>query len=245
VLRYLKHFGLDAVVSPLVLALIAVDITGLLLLDRRQNSSRIADWLPARAHGALNRLLRVYALSTRALMGGLVQWAKSLGKGCLAIDDVVVSKPFSQQNRWVGWTYSTSEKRYVRGFHVVVLLWCVDGWRIPVAFRLWRPKKQSRPSRYRTKPQLAWEMIVEVYQAGLPIEYIVFDTLYTAGWLTKKINRLGLKWVGVLHPNTTVYYRHRRYQVASLEPGLKLKWRRRLQLRARSIVAYLPKYGTV
>lgn len=245
VLRYLKHFGLDAVVSPLVLALIAVDITGLLLLDRRQNSSRIADWLPARAHDALNRLLRVYALSTRALMGGLVQWAKSLGKGCLAIDDVVVSKPFSQQNRWVGWTYSTSEKRYVRGFHVVVLLWCVDGWRIPVAFRLWRPKKQSRPSRYRTKPQLAWEMIVEVYQAGLPIEYIVFDTLYTAGWLTKKINRLGLKWVGVLHPNTTVYYRHRRYQVASLEPGLKLKWRRRLQLRARSIVAYLPKYGTV
>ena len=54
-------------------------------------------------------------------------------------------------------------------------------------------------------------MIVEVYQAGLPIEYIVFDTLYTAGWLTKKINRRGLKWVGVLHPNTTVYYRHRRY----------------------------------
>ncbi len=38
------------------------------------------------------------------------------------VDDVVVSKPFSKRNRWVGWTYSTSEKRKVRGFHVVVLL---------------------------------------------------------------------------------------------------------------------------
>jgi len=245
VLRHLKAFGMGAVISPLTLGLMAVYITGLLLLDRRQNGTRIADWLPARAHDALNRLLRVHQVSTRALMGRLIQWARGLGKGYLTIDDVVVSKPFSRQSRWVGWTYSTSEKRHVRGFHVVVLLWCVGPWRIPVAFRLWRPKAHSRPGRYRTKPQLAWEMIVEVFQAGLPIEYIVFDTLYTAGWLTKKINRLGLTWVGVLHPNTTVYYRKKRQKAASLGNRLRLKWRARLQLRARSIVAYLPKYGTI
>ena len=57
------------------------------------------------------------------------------------------------------------------------------------------PGPQS-PRPYRTKPQLAWEMIVEVIQAGLPIQYIVFDTLYTAGWLTKRFNRLGLIWWG-------------------------------------------------
>ena len=87
--------------------------------------------------------------------------------------------------------------------------------------------------------------MVEVVQDRLPIQYIVFDTLYTAGWLTKKINWLGLTWVGVLHPNTTVYYRNRRQKAASLGNRLRLKWRARLQLRARSIVAYLPKYGTI
>ena len=46
VLRALKLFGLGACVSPLVFALMAVYITGLLLLDRRQNRTRIADWLP-------------------------------------------------------------------------------------------------------------------------------------------------------------------------------------------------------
>ncbi len=78
------------------------------------------------------------------------------------LDDVVVSKPFSKQSRWVGWTYSTTEKRHVRGFHAVVLLWCVGPWRIPMAFRLWRPKAHGRPRRYHTKPQLVWEIIGEV-----------------------------------------------------------------------------------
>ena len=245
VVRSLRAFGVGATLSPLVFGLMAVYITGLLLLDRRQNGTRIADWLPARAHDALNRLLRTHQVSTRGVMEAIIGWAKGLGSGYLAIDDVVVSKPFSKRSRWVGWTYSTSEKRKVRGFHVVVLLWCTEHWRIPVAFRLWRPKQHCRPKQYRTKLQLAWEMIVEVYQTGLPIEYIVFDTLYTAGWLTKKINRLGLKWVGVLHSRTTVYYRNRRWRVASLGEWLRLKWRPSLQLQARSIVAYLPKYGTL
>ena len=80
-----------------------------------------AGWLPAHAHDALNRLLRVHPVSTRAWMGGLIQWTRGLGQGYLVVDDVVVSKPFSKQSRWVGWTYSTSEKRRVGGFHVVVL----------------------------------------------------------------------------------------------------------------------------
>jgi len=245
VVRSLRAFGLAATLSPLVFGLMAIYITGLLLLDRRQNGTRIADWLPACAHDALNRLLRTHELSTRALMKAVIAWAKQLGSGYLAVDDVVVSKPFCKRSRWVGWTYSTSEKRKVRGFHVVVLLWCSACWRIPVAFRVWRPKKSCRPKRYCKKTQLAWEMIVEVHQEGLGIDHIVFDTLYTAGWMTKKINRLGLKWVGVIHPRTTVYHRDRRWSAASLGKWLKLKWRARLQLRACSIVAYLPKYGTL
>ena len=58
VMRGLTTLGLGAVLSPLVLSLMALYITGLLLLDRRQNGTRIADWLPARAHDAINRLLR-------------------------------------------------------------------------------------------------------------------------------------------------------------------------------------------
>ena len=66
-----------------------------------------------------------------------------------------------------------------------------------------------------------------------------------SGWLTKKISRLGLTWIGVLHLRTTVCYRHRRWSAATLADYLELKWRSRLQLRAASIVTYVPKYGTL
>lgn len=244
--KSLKAFGFGAALCPLTFSLMAVYITGLLLLDRRQNGTRIADWLPARAHDAINRLLRTHTISTRVLMDTVISWARRLDvAGYLAIDDVVVEKPFSRCVPWVGWTYSTSQKRKVRGLHIVVLLWCAAGWRIPVAFRIWRPKSRCRAKTYRKKTQLAWEMVGEVYQTGLEITYVTGDTLYSGGWLVKKINRLGLTWVGVLHPRTTVIYHNRRWSAASLEEFLKLKWRKRLQLRACSIVAYLPKYGTL
>jgi hypothetical protein len=46
VVRSLKEFGMGAVLSPLVFGLMAVYITGLLLLDRRRNGTRIANCLP-------------------------------------------------------------------------------------------------------------------------------------------------------------------------------------------------------
>jgi hypothetical protein len=178
--RALKAFGFGAALCPLTFSLMAVYITGLLLLDRRQNGTRIADWLPARAHDAINRLLRTHALSTRVLMETVISWAKGLGlAGYLAMDDVVVEKPFSKCVPWVGWTYSTSLQRKVHGLHIVVLLWCVGGWRIPVAFRLWRPKSRCRAKNYRKKTQLAWEMVSEVHQTGLAITYVTGDTLYS------------------------------------------------------------------
>ena len=84
------------------------------------------------------------------------------------LDDVVVSKPFSKQNRWVGWTYSTQRKAtYPRvscgGFAVVC------GSRVPGVSQ-WpfvcggpKPTVAPGPRRYHTKPQLVWEMIGEVW----------------------------------------------------------------------------------
>ena len=68
VVENLKVVGLKVILSPLVFSLMAIYITGLILLDRRQNGTRISNWLPARAHDAINRLLRIHKVSTRAMM---------------------------------------------------------------------------------------------------------------------------------------------------------------------------------
>jgi hypothetical protein len=88
-------------------------------------------------------------------------------------------------------------------------------------------------------------MLKELLGSGLRPSYIVFDTHYTAGWFTKMVGRLGLVWVGTLHPRTIVLWRGRRRSVAELARRLPLKWRKRLGMRATAVVVYAPKYGAL
>ena len=50
------------------MALIALYVTGLILLEARPTQTHVTHVLPGRCHDALNRLLRTTPWSTRALM---------------------------------------------------------------------------------------------------------------------------------------------------------------------------------
>ncbi len=246
VARCLRALRLGAVGTPTAQALIALYVTGLVLLDERQTQTRVTRHLPARCHDALNRLLRTMPLSSRAVMGVLIRWAQGRGQaGYLCVDDVIVEKRWSRRLRWAGWAYAWSQKRQVHGLHLVVALWCsCDGrWRVPVAFRLWRPKAACAPRRYRTKPQLAGAMLRELAAARLPVGFVTFDTMYTAGWLTKLVGRLGWAWVGTPAPRTAVVWRGERLALRDLAPRLRLKWRAHLGLRTGATRVYAPSFG--
>ncbi len=233
--------------------LIALYVTGLVLLDGRPSQTRISAALPARCHDALNRLLRTMPLSTRALMGALLRLAQVLSQGLgsrgyLCVDDVVLEKAFAQRLPWAAWTYSFAQKRKVYGCLLVLVSWTSDPtglWRIPVAFRLWRPQRTCAPGRYQKKTQLVETMLRELVAAGCPAAYLVGDTAYTGGALSKTAARLGLTGVGTLSPRTTVVYRGRRHQVQALAPTLKLKWRPKLGVRATALQVYAPALGQV
>jgi len=239
--------------NPTTFGLVVLYVTGLLLLDARPTQTRISAKLPARGHDALNRLLRTMPLSTRALMAGAILLARGLGRrlgtaGYLVVDDVVIEKRFAKRLPWAAWTYAFAEKRKVYGCHVVLLSWTSDPsgrWRIPVAFRLWRPKRSCAPERYRKKTELVVAMLHEVVAAGCPAAYLVGDTSYTGGIVSKAAGRLGLIWQGTLSPRTTVVYRGKRRAVRDLAGGLKLKWRPALGVRAIALTVYAPSAGRV
>jgi hypothetical protein len=140
--------------SPTLVVLIALSVSGLILLTARPTQTRVARRLPARAHDALNRTMRTLPWSSRLLMRLLCGFAKRLGRdGYLVLDEVIVEKAFAKRLRWAAKVYSFKEKRTLYGMVIVVLVWCsCDGhWRIPVGFRLWRPKRSCRARRYQTK----------------------------------------------------------------------------------------------
>jgi hypothetical protein len=242
----LARLNLSTLGTPTLFVLIAWSVAGLILLDARPTQTRVARRLPGRCHDAMGRLLRVMPWSTRALSTLLCAFAKRLGRdGYLVLDEVIVEKAFAKRLRWAASIYSFAKKRKVWGFQIVVLLWCsLDGrWRIPVGFRLWRPKRSCCKHRYRTKLQLVIELVSVVVQQGLRVDYIVGDTHYTAGWFTKRLSRMGLTWHGTLNPKTSVVWRGRKQAVRDLAGTLKLRWRAHLGLRARALRVYAPKYG--
>ena len=187
---------------------VALYIAGLILLDRDQTACRITRYLPGRCHDALNYLLRRARLSPQQLMRGLALWVKGLGPGFFSLDDVVVEKPWSMLLPWVGWAYSTTRKGKVRGMVIVVLFWSNGTLRVPVAFRLWKPKERCLPGEYRTKLQLAQEVVQETLAWGLRPTYIVFDAWYNARRFTRILARHHLVWVSVLKANARVRPRH-------------------------------------
>jgi hypothetical protein len=244
----LLRLQLHSLGTPTLAALIALAVTGLILLDARPTHTRVARLLPARCHDALGRLLREMPWSTRALSALLIAFAKRLDRdGYLVLDDVIVEKAFAKRLPWASKVYSFAKKRTLWGIHIVVLLWCsLDGrWRIPVGFRLWRPKRSCRKARYQTKLQLAAELVARVVASGLRAHYIVGDTHYSAGWFTKRLSRLGLVWHGTLNPKTTVVWRGKKQAVRTLAETLHLKWRKHLGLRAVALRVYAPTYGQV
>jgi SRSO17 transposase len=130
----------------------------------------------------------------------------------------------------------------------VLLSWTSDPtgvWRIPVAFRLWRPQRNCAPGHYQKKTELVETMLRELVAAGCPAAYLVGDTAYTGGRLSKTAARLGLTWVGTLSPRTTVVYHRRPQQVQGLARRLKLKWRPRLGVRAIALRVDAPSVGQV
>ncbi len=59
--------------SRRLVEVMALYVTGLILLEKGQTAVRIATVLPGRAHDALNRLLRILSWSPERLILGLIR----------------------------------------------------------------------------------------------------------------------------------------------------------------------------
>ena len=105
VVHLLAQLGIREIGSPTKRLLIALYVTGLILLDVRQTQTRVTRFLPGRCHDAINRLLRVMRLSTRCLMKLMIRWIlRQAIAGYLCLDDVIVEKAFASCHGRLGLT---------------------------------------------------------------------------------------------------------------------------------------------
>ena len=210
---------IEKVLSEWRLLAVTTYVSGLILVDQGASMLRICRYLPDASHDQLTRLLGqrdLPALLMAALRLLAYALSQRLGAPVWILDDVIVPKPTSLKLPWAKGLWCPSEQRYVRAINIVVLLASWGPLRIPLGFRLWCPKECAAPQQYRTKLDLAVEMVAEALAAGVGCGYVTFDSWYTARPLTRYLEMHGLSWYGALAANHEVVWQGQRQRVDTL-----------------------------
>ena len=134
------------------------------------------------------------------------------------------------------------------GCHIVLVSWTSHtdwpGWRLPVAFRLWRQTHLS------ARPLSEEDGLGRGDAAGVGGRGVSGRRTWwatrptTAGVISKTVAGLGLVWVE-RYAAMQVVYRGQRQAVRDLASRLKLKWRPKLGVRAVALSVYVPRLGEV
>lgn len=178
-----------------------------IILFNNATSTYIADKLLWVSHDALTRLLPVISINNNNIIILFIQGIQSYtaNLGYLIIDDVIIRKPYGKSIFPTSYVYDHTNHRYEWGMHIVVLLWS-NGWiKIPVAFRIWKPKEKCEI--YHTKIELAIDMISFAHKFGLLVEYITFDTWYSSKAIFTLLKKCNYHFVCMVKCNRKVVYK--------------------------------------
>jgi hypothetical protein len=191
---------------------VAVFISGLTVLDRKQTQSKIAKTLGHVTHDDLNRLTsNIQDMFQHIVMSVIPLIISVSGPGYLILDDVIIPKPFAH---WMSaMDYDYTQKRHIICQRIVIVIWTNGIIYIPLAFAFWHQKDFVR--RYRTKNQPA-RFIYWVVRHNIPFSYLTFDNWYASKQNMRFFNGLGIKFVTRLRENRWIIYNDVKKKVSQL-----------------------------
>jgi SRSO17 transposase len=168
---------------------------------------------------ALNRFLTVGIWKEQEVNKGRIlklklQGALS-GKGWLIIDDTLTHKS-GKKTEGVGILWDHSKKKHVLA-HNIVTVEFVDrkGKRHPLDFRLYMKKDLCREKEipFKTKIELAGELIEFALTLGLEIQGVLFDSWFASKEFIKFLRKQRLLWVTKLKSDRNIKIRGEYVQI--------------------------------
>lgn len=170
---------------------------------------------------------RIDMLKTQGALGG---------KGWLAIDDTLTHKT-GKKIEGVGIFWDHSEKRYVLAHNIVTAEFVnLKGESHPIDFRLYLKEDQSREKRipFKTKIELAKELVEDAVNRGLDIQGALFDNWFASKDFIKFLRSKGLHWVTRLKSDRNIKIKGRYVAIGEFASGLPRESFRMVQIGDRS-----------
>ena len=150
------------------------------------------------SHDAFTRLLQRQPPDTDALwneVNGIVQPQN----GFLIADDTLLDKPYAKKMDLVYHQWSGKQHRIVNGINVCTVLWTNGSAMIPVDFRIYDIKSDSK-----TKNDHFQDMLRRAKERGFEPRFIFFDSWYSSVDNLKIIRKYGWHWLTRLKKNRLV-----------------------------------------
>lgn len=181
---------------------------GLLAETKRKSLPRLARTAKADAQGLHHFLANaewsVEELRTRRL--ALLRSALGERAFILCIDETGDRKK-GRTTDYVAHQYIGNIGGLANGVVSVNAYGVLDGTPFPLAFRVYKPKSRLKPvDVFKSKPQLAVELIQELQALGFRFSVVLADSMYGESWdFTTALERLGLRYVVAIRSNHVVW----------------------------------------
>jgi hypothetical protein len=179
-------------------------VAGIIICEKKATSTKIADKIGFLSHDTFNKTLKRCKPMVKTMPIMLINFCLSQTIGYLMIDDFLIPKRYASNIFGVYNEYDHVDNERIKGIRVIVILWSNGHIRIPVAWAIWHkekkyflgrtPKGQAKYKHtgvcllklnnqelpYKTKNQIAMELLEQILERGLKVKYIAFDSWYAS-----------------------------------------------------------------
>ena len=145
--------------------------------------------------------------------------------GLLIIDDSLIEK-FGKAMELAGKLYDHSQQRYLEFAHCLIGLCWTDSkkLRYPLMFDVYRKQQDYTDEdllEFKTKIQIATEMIDWAVTQGIPFKCVIFDSWYFCKEFCDHIENLGKDWISMSKSDRKLTYKGKKYTCSTFSQELK------------------------
>lgn len=177
-------------------------LTGLIVLPTRKNVLSISrSFVDGKDQSSVNNFITDSDWDEKAFHDAGIKMVqdevekRKITRGVLVIDDTFSEKT-GKHIEGVGKYWDHSQNKYILAHNVITTYYVTREFSVVLDSAIYRKKEDCSPGEFRTKVEIARELISKAASYGLPITRVVFDSWYATRELIEHIEALGIKeWV--------------------------------------------------
>jgi SRSO17 transposase len=175
-------------------------LTGLIVMPERKNVSSInRSFVDYKNQASANNFITDSTWSDQQFHDMAIQVVRDevekqkIKYGRVVIDDVFSEKS-GEHIEGVGWYYDHSQNKTILAHNIVSSHYFAGSFHVPLDFEIYVKRKDLQNKKeFRSKVDIAKELVRKAKSYGLPISVVIFDSWYASEALISVIKDLGIK----------------------------------------------------